>query len=413
MEKSNLAARMSSGYEKNIEFIERNESFLNTNPTESQQEKASVWIFNKVVRNTDRNKVYTTVEGIKNDKDYGELKKIFGGDIPYDWLQSYLKQQEKLFNRYASTEWDVFEYKGSGTFRNFIEDKVKSLGIGKIADWSPADIWLVKNKQEVEDEINQHIGKDGNTSGQTIEQLNDILRKLFKEKRVVGVSLKKVSGSKAIFEEVNVRIGNERVLRRAKKQYTTSKSDIKIKLDLSLKNKRGQIQPATQDLTVKLGNKYRFQIKSTSGRYDNFDNLKFEGTPISASSARGGKAQVDKVVELLESNGLNFNNNNKDYPKNLGDFKKSEEKYVLMFEKIKNSCTTNIQTKTDFILTFDNLFSSTKQNIILANNKLMQLDFIYQVLQIKPNQKYEEFWTDMFWLSIRKGPKFGPFGKLY
>ena len=28
-------------------------------------------------------------------------------------------------------------------------------------------------------------------------------------------------------------------------------------------------------------------------------------------------------------------------------------------------------------------------------------------------KEYEEFWTDMFCLSIRKGPNFGPHGKLY
>ena len=95
MEKQNAAVRMAAGFDKNIDLIEEKRGSLNANPSASQQEKASVWIFNKVVRNTDRNKVYTTVDGIKNDEDYGELKKIFGGDIPYDWLQSYLKQQEK------------------------------------------------------------------------------------------------------------------------------------------------------------------------------------------------------------------------------------------------------------------------------------------------------------------------------
>lgn len=411
MENADVAARMAAGYDKNKDLIKEKGSTLNTNPSASQQEKASIWIFNKVVRNTDRNKVYTTVEGIKNDKDYGQLKKIFGGDIPYDWLQSYLKQQEKIFDVYASPQWDVFEYRGSGTFRNFIEDKVKSLGITKIADWSPVDIWLVKDKQKVENEINQHIGKNGTTSGQTIDQLNDILRQLFKEKRVVGISLKKVSGEKAIFEQVNIRIGNQRTLRRAKKQYTTSKSETKLKLDLSLK-KGGQIALGTEDLYITLGTKYKFQIKSNGGSSD-FYNLKFEGTMPQSSSARGGKAQVDKVIDLLKSNGLNFENKYQKYPMNLEQFEKSKDKYASMFEEIKKSCTTNIQKKEDFISNFQSLFSSSERNIHAANSKLMQLNFIYQVLTLKPNQKYEEFWTDMFWLSIRKGPKFGPHGKLY
>ena len=412
MGNANVAERMAAGYDENEDLIKEKGITLNTSPTASQQEKASVWIFNKVVRNTDRTKVYTTVEGIKNDKDYDELKKIFGGDIPYDWLQSYLKQQEKIFEIYASPEWDVFKYRGSGTFRNFIEGKVESLGITKIADWSPVDIWLVKDKKKVEDEIDQHIGKNGTTSGQTIVQLNDILRQLFKEKRVVGISLKKVSGEKAIFEEVNIRIGNDRTLRRAKKQYTTPKSGIKLNFNLSLKNTGGQIVLGTEDLSIALGAKYNFQIKSNRGA-SKFDNLKFEGSPVQSSSARGGKAQVDKVIDLLKSNGLNFQNKYQNYPMNSEQFEKSKNKYASMFEKIKTSCTTNIRTKDDFIFNFQSLFASSERNIHVANSKLMQLDFIYQVLKLKPNQKYEEFWTDMFWLSIRKGPKFGPHGKLY
>ncbi len=409
MGNANVAARMAAGYDENKDSIKEKGSTLNTNPSAPQQEKASVWIFNKVVRNTDENKVYTTVEGIKNDKDYGELKKIFGGDIPYDWLQSYLKQQKKIFDIYASTDWDVFKYRGSESFRNFIEDKVKSLGITKIADWSPVDIWLVKDKKKVEDEINQHIGKNGTTGGQTIDQLNDILRQLFKEERVVGISLKKVSGEKAIFEQVNIGIRNERTLRR---EYITSKSETKLKLDLSFQNTGGQIVLGTEDLSITLGAKYKFQIKSNSGS-SNFSNLKFEGTIPQSSSARGGKAQVDKVIDLLKSNGLNFDNKYQKYPMNSEQFEKSKNKYASMFEKIKTSCTTNIRTKDDFIFNFQSLFASSERNIHAANSKLMQLDFIYQVLKLKPNQKYEEFWTDMFWLSIRKGPKFGPHGKLY
>ena len=168
----------------------------------------------------------------------------------------------------------------------------------------------------------------------------------------------------------------------------------------------------TEELKVELGAKYNFQIRSNSGS-SRFSNLKFEGTIPQSSSARGGKAQVDKVIDLLKSNGLNFENKYQNYPKTLEEFEKSKDKYASMFEEIKKSCTTNIQKKEDFISNFQSLFSSSKQNLHIANSKLMQLNFIYQVLKLKPNKKYEEFWTDMFWLSIRKGPNFGPHGKLY
>ena len=46
----------------------------------------------------------------------------------------------------------------------------------------------------------------------------------------------------------------------------------------------------------------------------------------------------------------------------------------------------------------------------------MKLSFINDVVNIrekKKKKKYTEFWTDMVFLSIKKGDRFGPFGKLY
>ena len=392
-------------------LIETAQSY-NNNPTATQQEKGSIWIFNKVLKNKDSKIKFSTIRDIKTHPDYDELKKVFGGEVPNDWLESYLKQQKKMFEIYASPEWDEFKYSGSNSFMDYIKDKVKSLGIKKYADWTPADIWMVKNQKLIEEEINNELSKNGSIPTQTISELNDILRRLFKEKKVVGVSLKKISGREAKFEQVNIRIPtDDRTLRRQKNSYNVPKSKIKILLDLSysvLKKSFG-----TQDLTVKLGNNYKFQIKNLSGNDRSFDNLKFEGTPIGSSSARGGKAPTEMVVELMKNNGFIFKNDHNNHPKNLEQFEKNKEKYLKMFNKIKRFATTNVANDTEFVLNFSRMFSSDKKNIIIANSKLMQLEFISKVLEITPSSKYEEFWTDMFWISIRKGKNFGPHGKLY
>lgn len=392
-------------------LIETAQSY-NNNPTSTQQEKGSIWIFNKVLKNKDSKIKFSTIRDIKTHPDYDELKKVFGGEVPNDWLESYLKQQKKMFEIYASPEWDEFKYSGSNSFMDYIKDKVKSLGIKKYADWTPADIWMVKNQKLIEEEINNELSKNGSIPTQTISELNDILRRLFKEKKVVGVSLKKISGREAKFEQVNIRIPtDDRTLRRQKNSYNVPKSKIKILLDLSysvLKKSFG-----TQDLTVKLGNNYKFQIKNLSGNDRSFDNLKFEGTFIGSSSARGGKAPTEMVVELMKNNGFIFKNDHNNHPKNLEQFEKNKEKYLKMFNKIKRFATTNIANDTEFVLNFSRMFSSDKKNIIIANSKLMQLEFISKVLEITPSSKYEEFWTDMFWISIRKGKNFGPHGKLY
>ena len=43
----------------------------------------------------------------------------------------------------------------------------------------------------------------------------------------------------------------------------------------------------------------------------------------------------------------------------------------------------------------------------------MQLAFLDSIYKITPAKKQSEVWTDMVFLAIKKGNKFGPFGKLY
>ena len=393
-------------------FLIKTTQSYNNNPTASQHEKGSIWIFNKVLKNKNPKAKFSTIQDIKTHHDYDELKKAFGGEVPNDWLESYLKQQKKMFEIYASPDWDEFKYSGSNSFMDYIKDKAKSLGIKKYADWTPADIWIVKNQKLIEEEINDELSKNGVIPTQTINELNDILRRLFREKKVVGISLKKISGKESKFEEVNIRIStDDRTLRRQKNSYNVPKSKIKILLDLSYSTLKKSF--GTQDLTVKLGNNYKFQIKHLSGNDRNFDNLKFEGTPIGSSSARGGKAPTEMVVELMKNNGVIFKNDHNNYPKNLKQFEEQQQKYLKMFNKIKSHITTNIKNDNEFISNFLKMFSSGQKNIIIANSKLMQLEFISKILEITPSSKYEEFWTDMFWISIRKGKNFGPHGKLY
>ena len=373
------------------------------------QEKGTVWIFNQVLRNSNSNAKFSSIDDIKNHKKYKELKDIFDGEVPNDWLVSYLKQQEKMIQLYRSPEWDVFEYDGNNTFMQYIKKLATDLGYS-YPTWNPSDIWLVKNKEEVKKEINDNIMKDGRTQGQTIYELNDILRKLLQEKRVVGVSLKKVSGRRAQFEYVNIdsRLFDDKILKRAKKRYNVARSNIKIKLELSLDNKQTSFK--TQDLTVKVGNNFRFQIKDNSGTFRNFGNLKFESSSSSAA-ARSGKAPVEKVEELLKSNGVSFQNDNKKYPKTLEEFESKIEIYKNKIEKLKRFVEIGVNSSDEAIENFRIMFKTG--NKYMANSKLIQLEFISKVLEINPSSKYEEFWTDMVWISLKKGKDFAPFGKLY
>mgnify|MGYP003353574142 CR=1 FL=1 len=53
-----------------------------------------------------------------------------------------------------------------------------------------------------------------------------------------------------------------------------------------------------------------------------------------------------------------------------------------------------------------------EQNYGTANSKLMQVKFLYEIVKL-PKKEMEGFITDLFFLAEKRGPGFGPFGKLY
>ena len=72
----------------------------------------------------------------------------------------------------------------------YISDLIKDkFGISQKDNWNPADIWMIQNERAVIQTIEETV--DGNGS-QTILELNAVLRKMFQEEKVVGVSLKRL-----------------------------------------------------------------------------------------------------------------------------------------------------------------------------------------------------------------------------
>lgn len=224
------------------------------------------------------------------------------------------------------------------------------------------------------------------------------MREMFKKKIVVGVSLKKVSGSQAKWEEFNVK----ELTLEERDDYNFPDVESKIRLDANM----------SQDTVVKLtksgGQGYKFQIKANDSK--SFSNLKWEATQIGAGAARGGKAQVDQVVQLLKDNGQDFDKSNKNYPQNIEDFRKKKREYVTMFNFVSTKADTDINTSDEFVTNIENKFLTEPY---VANSKLMQLSFLNALYKINPKKDQLEVWTDMVFLAIKKGNKFGPFGKLY
>lgn len=363
--------------------------------TTLMQEKASTYVFERVLKD---NITWRSVEEMMNDKETMEgIKKVYP-TVEFEWMEVFWKQHKKMFDEFSSSQWNVFDHSGSGSFMNYISDLiVKKFGISKKDNWDPADMWLIKSSvKKITDVIDKTV--DGSKGSQTIEELNTVMRSLYKERKLVGISLKKVSGQQAKFEEYNV----EQLTLDEIDEYNFPNVEVTIKLTENM----------TQDTIVKLtkrdGKGFKFQIKANDS--SKFSNLKWEATQIGAGAARGGKAQVEMVVQLLKDCGQSFDKVNGNYPKSFDEYTKRENEFVSMFNRVKTQAETGIISSEQFN---KNMKAAFFEKPHVANAKLMQLAFLDSIFKITPTKKQSEVWTDIVFLAIKKGNKFGPFGKLY
>ena len=328
-------------------------------------------------------------------------------EVDEEWIQGYFKQYRRLLQEFGKNTNRVFDHSGTNSFMEFITQVVrKNFGVSKKDNWNPADIWMIKgSRTKLVNDIETAVY--GSKDSQTIEQLNAMLRGMYKERRVVGISLKKISGQQAYWEEYNV----EQLTTEEVEEYRFPVTRILIDLGKDFtKSKKGQ------DTSVFLeGNNHEFKFQIKANTSTEFSGLKWEATPKGATKARAGKAQVDYVLKLLEDNKIDFKKASSDYPQNVGAFNEREQEYKDMFDrvnkhpKVTTHCTDAVRFAQNMV---DKLGSGVEQNKAIANSKLMQLTFLDDVLKL-PDDKYDEFWTDITFLSIKRGDRFGPFGKLY
>ena len=363
--------------------------------TTAMQEAASAYVFEYVLNN--RNTPFKSEKEMSQDKTLmKELTKIYPDVEDGDWLSVYFKQHKVILDKFGRSNINKFDH--TGGFMAFISGLVKdNFGISKKDNWDPADIWgVVGNSQSVINTLEKTVF--GSRDSQTISQLNAVMRGMYKEKKLVGISLKKISGKTAKYEEYNI----DKLTLSDVDEYKYPKIDIEINLSADM----------TQDSKVQLrksnGSGYNFQIKANTST--EFSGLKWESTPKGAAAARGGKAQVDAVIALLKDNDISFEKNNRKYPQNVTEFSKDSQKYKEMFKRVNRKVDTSCGNEDEFATNIENLFMDKPY---VANSKLMQLTFLDDVLSITKEEKFTEFWTDMVFLSIKKGDKFGPFGKLF
>jgi len=370
-----------------------------------RQELGSAWILRRALKDNIR---YKSWEDILDDPKYDELggKKGIYPEIDKEWLQTFFMQQKTMLEEFSNTRFTEFNREYG--FMKFISDLVKSeYGISKKDSWDPADIWCIKDEPKVIREITK-IVNDGRA--ENIQALNAVLRTMFKQRQVVGVSLKKVSGKQAFYEEINIDSGLEFL---DGKNYVFHTKEIRIDLSLKLGLTFG-----TQDTTIFVdamenGKKivYKIQMKATST--SDFNNLKWEPTASTGTSARLGKAPVNLVSEILKDYKVKFTNSYKNFPMTAKEFKADVEEYSKMFDFVNRKTTTKVKDSKEFVGNMTKVFMMEPHT---ANSKLMQLTFLYGILKLQEKER-DKLITNILFIAQKKDIAdkygFGPFGKLY
>lgn len=371
------------------------------------QELGSAWVFKRAIQD---NIDFSSPADINNDKKtMDELKRIWKtigkvDEVGDDWIDTFYKQNKTLLQKIGRPAFTEFNREGG--FMDWVSDLVKQepFNISKKDNWNPADIWLIQNEDKWKKVIEDVISPNGRRGrkAQTLEELNAVFRTLFRARQIFGVSLKKVSGAEAKYQEVNVSSSFFKDI-----ESMTFKVD-KLQSFCGIKDNGFQTQD-TRMFVVDGAITYNFQIKANSST--KFSGLKYEPTASGAGAARLGKATVELVVDLLSDNGFTFKKSFSDYPMSADEFLKEEATYKKMFAGlIKAGVDFGTADSADTV--FDNFLYVYGTQPHVANSKLQQLTFFHFITSLKKDE-LDEFGTDMVWLAMKAGRRYGPFAKLY
>ena len=185
------------------------------------QEKGSAYIFDLAIN---RNVVFNTWKEIKT-KPIGNGRTAYDGladiwredanlpGVEDEWILNFYKQHKVLLPKVGNVRFHDVNRDGGFMewITNFVVNEFGHVIASKKDNWNPADVWLIRDEDKIKAAIKSKTGRfgiknvamrDKKTSAEAqLAQLNQIMRSLWKQKYLMGISLKKVEGS-AKFEEV-------------------------------------------------------------------------------------------------------------------------------------------------------------------------------------------------------------------
>ena len=375
------------------------------------QELGSAFVFRRAIN---ENASWNSADALKaDDVTMNGIKDIWKkvgkvNEVDDTWIENFYKQQKALIKKIGKPNFT--EFNRNGGFMEFISDLVKKhYGISGKDNWNPADIWLIQDERKWTSMIKEAVesGRKGRSPAKTVQELNAIMRMLFKARQVFGISLKKVAAG----QDATVTFANDKsefFQSLEKMHFSYIAADCKMG---KKKDKEGAITLSTQDTRLYVkdgGNTYNFQIKGNNST--GMSNLKYEPTASGATAARLGKATVELVERLLSDYNLNFTKDNASYPQTAKQFMDDSTDWKGLISILqKNRVQIDAKTADE---AYDNLafVFGTKPHV--ANSKCQQIKWLSEFLSLSPENR-DKFGTDMVFLAKKEGTKYGPFAKIF
>ena len=449
------------------------------------QELGSAWVFKRAIQ--DNISFKSAADIVKDKVTYQELikiwKKVGGVDwndrVDGEWVESFYKQQKALlkeigkpgFTEFArSSHYTLPGSKKGETFMEWVSDLINDrFQISNKDNWSPADIWLIKNERFWRKKIMESMetpkrsNREGAVKAQ-LAQFNEIFRGLYTTKNIIGISLKKVGRGPAIYKEVNVSQKFFKNLKTTEMNFDGAKCLLGVKkigidskgmIDLakeakSLEKGRGNtgfptIESQDTVMVIKYSPKtFKVQIKANDST--KLSNLKWEPTEQGRGAARMGKATRELVFDLMKDYDIYkywkpYSTKNKSnpeqyqsYPVNVDEFcgpklknapdQGYDQNYNLVgpwkeyFDMIdflgqKRVTLGPNQKPINAVVNLKETFEEGSQPFV-ANSKCMQISWLFAFYTgLKTKKMRDKFCTDLIFLASKEGERYGPFGKIY
>jgi hypothetical protein len=352
----------------------------------------------------ENNGAYPTQESFyKKHRDYFRAiwkdKKANLEILDDEWEKTFYETGKKLQKEVGSTKYK--HYSREDGFMEDITKLVKDLyGIIQKDTWNPADIWLVAN-YNMEKKYLQDVIKDNQTS---LQEFNTELRHKFGDRKIVGVSLKKLSGKAAQWELVN--LDNMDLFHDDEYRFRFKSGKVKVNV-----RQQGALQ--AKDTNILLDGKrqeVQIQIKQQSNV---FSRLRFEGTDINNRAARLGQVPQRMAEETFKAYKLKWDNFRENYPQSTDEFLKRKDEFAKMFTALKQGRQVDLGGVTSQTQFIENIAAAYDVDPVGTHSKMMQLSMMHEIFTNLKGEQLAEFWTDMVYNAQKKGKVFGPFGKVY